>query len=201
MDPHVPPNSLPLALPMSAASPPLPPLQPSELDNFQFLHFLTPLSFQDTSRLQYFFLYDSKEYRLTWSCMVSLLPPWHSVIASCCLKMLLLRLTNSGIPENRSSLCSLIRFGFLGASPKPVGAILRLSGLGVNIFTICRFTPFSCFENPALVSSDSNTISYIHIPGAPFRLTQTDFFIPVLCTTSPQGNVLLIPLSLPHLVF
>lgn len=42
LNPHVPPNPLPLAPFLSAVSPPLFPLEHSESDNFRLLHFLIP---------------------------------------------------------------------------------------------------------------------------------------------------------------
>lgn len=140
-------------------------------------------------RLRYFFLYNSAEKSGLpgHDCSaVSLLPPWHSATPHRWLIMLLLKSPNSGIPQNRSSSWSFIRFGLLRASPKMVGAALGPSGLSINVFPICRSTPWPSFENPAWISSDSNTISYTHIPGAPpFRLTQTDVFFSFFCTTSP----------------
>lgn len=174
---------------MPVVSPPLLPLKHSESDNFQLLHFLTPF-WPPKMCLGCNILFSTTLARSPgWpghDCSsVCLLPPWHSGTPPRWLITLLLKSPDSGIPQNCSSSCFFIGFWLLRASPKPVGASPGPSGFGINVFTICRSTPCSSFENSALVSSDFNTTSYIHITGAPFRLTQTDVFVSFFCTTSP----------------
>lgn len=151
---------------MPVVSPPLLPLKHSESDNFQLLHFLTPF-WPPKMCLGCNILFSTTLARSPgWpghDCSsVCLLPPWHSGTPPRWLITLLLKSPDSGIPQNCSSSCFFIGFWLLRASPKPVGASPGPSGFGINVFTICRSTPCSSFENSALVSSDFNTTSYTH---------------------------------------
>lgn len=147
---------------------------------------LSLLSSQNMLRLRYFFLYNSTEKSgLTWSWLQCSVPSatlalGHPTLLAYNVAFEVTQLWDPSKPQ-----LFMVLHQVWASQSKPQAA-LGPSGLSINVFPICRSTPWPSFENPAWVSSDSNTISYTHIPGAPpFRLTQTDVFLSFFCTTSP----------------
>lgn len=113
------------------------------------------------------FPYNSTEKsELTWLCdcsMEPLLPPllWATPLA-CNISFQTAQLWDSSKPQLLMIHPTFSRFGLLRVSLRSVGAAPGPCDLSINAFTIFRSTSCFSFENPALASSDSNTICVIH---------------------------------------
>lgn len=173
------------------------PFKLSDLGNFHFSISLPFLSSQNISRLQYFTT--TLLRGLGWpghACrMAPLLPPWlWATPLACSVSFQIGQLWDPSKPQLLT-----IHSTFIRVSPRSTGAALGPSGLSINAFTIFRSTSCFSFENPALASSDSNTISDLHAPLV--LLPRSPRLFSFFGTTSPYGNILLILLSLSYLVF